>query len=121
MISFKVIDIIEIIFEYFSNEDTDVQAIIKSWISREAKENAMLAGWINDYFMKALNFTIKQDDFLVETTLVGAVLGGLSHLKGVNAKGEFACALLKGMGSNLNEESRTTLAKEVRYVLNKFE
>lgn len=80
----------------------------------------MLAGWISDYFMKALDFTLKQEDFLVETTLVGAVLSGLSHLKGVTAKGEFACALLRGMGANLHEESRTALAKEVKNVLFHF-
>lgn len=63
--------------------------------------------------MKALDFVIKQNDFVVETTLVGAVLSGLSHLKGVTAKAEFACALLRGLGANLNEESKLAFAKEV--------
>uniref|UniRef100_A0A7M5UV62 Cytoplasmic dynein 2 heavy chain 1 n=1 Tax=Clytia hemisphaerica TaxID=252671 RepID=A0A7M5UV62_9CNID len=98
---------------FLSNEDTDVQAIVNSWITREAKDNQMLAGWINDYFMKALQYTLKQEAFVVDTTLVGAVLSGLSHMKGVTAKGEFACALMKGLGANLQEESRISLTKEI--------
>ena len=90
-----------------------MQAIVNSWITREAKDNQMLAGWINDYFMKALEYTLKQEAFVVDTTLVGAVLSGLSHMKGVTAKGEFACALMKGLGANLQEESRISLTKEV--------
>ncbi|XP_057314672.1 cytoplasmic dynein 2 heavy chain 1-like isoform X2 [Hydractinia symbiolongicarpus] len=98
---------------FLSNEDTDVQAIIKSWVDREASDNKLLTGWIDDYFMKALDFVIKQNDFVVETTLVGAVLSGLSHLKGVAVKAEFACALLRGLGANLNEESKLAYAKEL--------
>jgi len=101
------------LFVKTSNEDTDVQAIVKSWVTREAKDNTMLAGWISDYFMKALDFVLKQEAFVVDTTLVGAVLSGLSHMKGVSSKGDFACALVKGLGSNLHEESRVALAKEV--------
>ena len=56
---------------------------------------------------------LKQNDFVVETTLVGSVLGGLSHLKGVSSKAEFACALIRGLGGNLNEGSKEALAKEV--------
>ena len=100
-------------FVYYSNEDTDTQAIIKSWKAREANDNKLLAGWIDDYFFKALDFVLKRNDFSVETTLVGAVLSGLSHLKGVTVKAEFACALIRGMGSNLNEDSKVALAKEV--------
>lgn len=73
----------------------------------------MLAGWIEDHFMNALTFVLNQNDFVVETTLVGAVLSGLSHLKGVKSKGAFGCALLRGMGANLNEDSKAVLAKEV--------
>ena len=101
-------------FSFFSNEDTDVQAIVNSWVTREAKDNKSLAGWIADYFVKALDYTLKQESFVVETTLVGAVLSGLSHMRGVTSKGEFACALMKGMGANLHHEARISLAKEVQ-------
>ncbi|XP_047126593.1 cytoplasmic dynein 2 heavy chain 1 isoform X1 [Hydra vulgaris] len=98
---------------FLSNEDTDTNAIIKAWILREAPDNKLLAGWIDDYFSRALDFILKCNDFIVETTLVGSILSGLSHLKGVSTKGEFACALIKGMGANLNEDSKVNLAKEI--------
>ena len=90
-----------------------MQAIVKSWTAREAKDNPMLTGWIEDYFKPILDFVIQRNDFAVETTLVGAIMSGLSQMQGVTAKGEFACALLRGMGANLNVDSREALAKEV--------
>lgn len=96
-----------------SNEDTDIQAVVKSWVARENSGNSLLAGWIEDYFFNALDFVTKQSDFVVETTLVGVVLSGLSHLKGVSTKSEFSCGLLRGLGANMNAGTKELLAKEV--------
>ena len=90
---------------------------MKSWVAHESEGNDVLAGWIEDYFFRALDFVLKHNEFTVKTTLVGAVLSGLSHLKGVTMKAEFACALLRGMGANLNEALKESLAKEV-FVIN---
>lgn len=54
-----------------------------------------------------------QNDFVVETTLVGWVMNGLSHLCQVKNKAEFSLALIKGLGGNLNEPTREVFAKEV--------
>ena len=56
---------------------------------------------------------MKARDFVVETTLVGVVMNGLSHLVDVGCKAEFACALVRGLGGNLGVETRERLAKEV--------
>lgn len=54
-----------------------------------------------------------QNDFVVETSLVGTVLSGLSHLNGVRERGRFVVGLIRGLGGNLNLKSRQEFAKEV--------
>lgn len=56
----------------------------------------------------------------MDTTLVGVVLNGLSHLRKVGDKTEFCVSLIRGLGGNLSEKSRTSFAKEVscvRYIM----
>jgi len=54
-----------------------------------------------------------QSDFVVETSLIGVVLNGLSHLSHVRNKSHFAMCLIRGLGGNLNEGARENFAKEV--------
>ena len=56
---------------------------------------------------------MKANDFVVETTLVGVAMNGLSHLMGVSCKAEFVCALIRGLGGNLQLSTREKFAKEV--------
>ena len=86
---------------------------MKSWLKRNAPDNKMLDGWIDDYFYKAVELVTNQLELVVPTTLVGVILGGLSHLRGVSSRGEFACAVIRGLGGNLSEAAKETLAKEV--------
>lgn len=55
-----------------------------------------------------------QNDFVVETSLVGTVFNCLSHLNAVKERGQFIVGLLRGMGGNLNLKTRQEFAKEVR-------
>ncbi|GAA6081005.1 cytoplasmic dynein 2 heavy chain 1 isoform X1, partial [Tachysurus ichikawai] len=50
---------------------------------------------------------------VVETSLVGTVLNGLSHLGGVSERGEFIVGLICGLGGNLQLKSRQEFAKQV--------
>ena len=50
---------------------------------------------------------------MVDTSLVGCVLNGLSLMSGVTSKLEFAVNLYKGLAGNINESSRDGLAKEI--------
>lgn len=54
-----------------------------------------------------------QGDFIVETSLVGNVLNGLSHFHRVRDRSEFAICLIRGLGGNLTEVSREEFAKQV--------
>jgi dynein heavy chain 2 len=98
----------------FSDEDTDVKAVVKSWLSKEPAETRSLTEQlINEYFFDAFNWIIKQGDFVVETTLIGTVLNGLSHLHSVHDRSLFTLGLIRGLGGNLNEKTRETFAREV--------
>ena len=100
-----------------SDEDTDVNAVVKSWLSRESAETRVATEkLINEYFFHAFNWIIEKDDFVVETTLVGTVLNGLSHLHGVHNRSLFALGLIRGLGGNLNEGTKEAFAREVRSI-----
>lgn len=58
-----------------------------------------------------------QNDFVLETSIVGTVMNGLSHLKGVKNVTQFAVNLFRGLGSNLRKSSRDDLIREVVYFL----
>ena len=74
---------------------------------------AQLEGWIDDYFYRALDWISKTADHIIETTKVGVTMNGLSHLAQVRTKGEFVCALSRGLGANINFDSKIAFAKEV--------
>lgn len=71
---------------------------------------------MEDYFYKSLEWVISANDFVVDTTLVGVALNGLSHLTHITNKSQFACALVKGLGGNLREQSRLNFSKVVRCI-----
>ncbi|XP_057206860.1 cytoplasmic dynein 2 heavy chain 1 isoform X3 [Triplophysa rosa] len=99
---------------FLSDEDTDVGALVKSWLKRENEENRMnLENWLNDYFHRALDWVLKQSAFVVDTSLVGTVMNGLSHLRGVTERGQFVVGLIRGLGGNLSLRCRQEFAKEV--------
>ncbi|KAJ7995299.1 hypothetical protein DPEC_G00243100 [Dallia pectoralis] len=99
---------------FLSDEDTDVNALVKSWLKGQRDEHrGNLENWMGDYFHRGLEWVLKQNDFVVDTSLVGTVLNGLSHLSGVTERGQFVVGLIRGLGGNLNFKARQDFAKEV--------
>ncbi|XP_013915709.1 PREDICTED: cytoplasmic dynein 2 heavy chain 1 [Thamnophis sirtalis] len=99
---------------FLSDEDTDLNSLIKSWLRNQPEEcRHNLKNWIGDYFEKALNWVLKQNDYVIETSLVGTVMNGLSHLHGCTERGQFIISLIRGLGGNLNMKSRQEFTKEV--------
>ena len=44
----------------YSDEDTDVKALVTSWLSKqEERARDMLTGWIEDAFYKALEWVLR--------------------------------------------------------------
>ncbi|XP_038617598.1 cytoplasmic dynein 2 heavy chain 1 [Tachyglossus aculeatus] len=99
---------------FLSDEETDLNSLIKSWL-RNQPENYRddLENWIGDYFEKALQWVLKQNDYVVETSLVGTVMNGLSHLHGSRNRDQFIISLIRGLGGNLNMKSRLELTREI--------
>ncbi|XP_059035365.1 cytoplasmic dynein 2 heavy chain 1 isoform X5 [Mustela lutreola] len=99
---------------FLSDEETDVNSLIKSWLKNQPPDfRNNLENWIGDYFEKALQWVLKQNDYVVETSLVGTVMNGLSHLRGCQNHDQFIISLIRGLGGNLNMKSRLEFTKEV--------
>ena len=52
---------------------------------------------------------------MVETSLVGTVMNGLSHLHECRNRDQFIINLIRGLGGNLNMKSRLEFTKEVTH------
>jgi energy-coupling factor transporter ATP-binding protein EcfA2 len=78
-----------------------------------APSRARLAKWIDDFFDRALADALALPAPPVETTRVGLVLGGLSHLAGVTTKAAFAVGLIRGLGAGMEEPVRAQFAQKV--------
>ncbi|TRY75069.1 hypothetical protein TCAL_08574 [Tigriopus californicus] len=99
---------------FLSDEDTDIKGIVTSWLHSQAPEvQETLPKYMEEYFFKAVDWCQKQNDFVIDTSLVGCVLNGLSHMNGVGNRLEFIIALVRGLGGNLKDSSKETFAKEV--------
>ncbi|CAL4157019.1 unnamed protein product, partial [Meganyctiphanes norvegica] len=99
---------------FLSDEDTNIRAVVKAWLSNQGDETKRyLEPYIEQYFFNALEWVLKAGEVQVDTTLVGWVLNGLSHLQDVTSKAHFAVALVRGLGGNLPEETRAEFAREV--------
>ena len=98
-----------------SDEDTNIKALVTGWLQSHPPSPSLssLEGWIEDYFHQALDWVVRGGDLVVNTTVVGVAMNGLSHLVGVASKAEFACALVRGLGGNLPLPTREKFAKEV--------
>lgn len=78
----------------------------------EVRESA--AGWINDYFHKALQWVFSRRP-VVETTKVGTLHTALSHLTPDSLIGrrEFLRGLARGLGANLDSETNANLVEQL--------
>nr|CAB3240329.1 cytoplasmic dynein 2 heavy chain 1-like [Phallusia mammillata] len=99
---------------FLSEEDTDVKALVHTWMKKQPEELQMkLQGWIEDYFHRALQWVRRSSGLVVDCSLVGLVLNGLSHLHGCSDKFSFVVGLIRGLGGNLSASSSNDLAKEI--------
>ena len=70
-----------------------------------------LASFIDDIFMKSLQWTLaRQEQFVVETTKVGIVNNALSYMNDIKSKGHFVFACIQGLGGNFTLDIRNQLA-----------
>ncbi|XP_042221258.1 cytoplasmic dynein 2 heavy chain 1-like isoform X2 [Homarus americanus] len=99
---------------FLSDEDTNIHAVVNAWLDSQGEEvKRYLEPYIEQYFHQAITWVLKAGEAQVDTTLVGWVLNGLSHLNEVTSKAHFALALVRGLGGNLPETTREAFAREV--------
>jgi len=127
---------------FLSDGDVDVKRIARSWLASQSSSSSsssapvgaaapslsLLATWIDDFFFKAVEWIRRAPKGLVvETTLVGTVLNGLSQLSTqsssnkasgggsaiISTKLEFCVMLIRGLGGNLDFESRSSFARDL--------
>ena len=101
---------------YLSDEDVDVRRLVFSWLNNlPEKQQLSIGTWVQDFFYKALEWVLQDgmSMMVVETTMVGIVTTGLSHLGDATSVQEFICGLIRGLGGNLGYEERGRFAKDV--------
>lgn len=99
---------------FLSDDDLDVRRIIQRWVSIFPSDKQMtMSKWLDELFYRALDYIVKAGEYVVETTLVGTVMNGLSQIKHASTRQEFIVGVIKGLGGNLSISNRTTFAKDV--------
>lgn len=98
---------------FLSDEDIDVKRLVSKWIlTQAADKHDVLSKWIDELFTKGME-ELHKYDAVVETTTVGTIMNGLSHVATASTRSEFVCAMVRGLGANLSTASRTSFAKSL--------
>ncbi|KAJ3116477.1 Cytoplasmic dynein 2 heavy chain 1 [Phlyctochytrium bullatum] len=99
---------------YLSDETLDSKALIKSWLRKQEEGvQSKMEEWLNDLFLKAVDWVLQNGEIVVETTKAGIIMNGLSHIHGVSNRLQFVFRLIRGLGANLYMENRLSFANEV--------
>lgn len=105
---------------YMNQEDLDIKSIINSWCKRFKSKNeknmsvaSNLESWFENYFIEIYNSLIQNHQLMLSTTHYGSINNLLSLLSEVDSRTKFTDCLIKGLGANLNLESRKKLAMEI--------
>ncbi|GMH82520.1 hypothetical protein TrST_g11065 [Triparma strigata] len=98
---------------FLNDDDVDVRRLVTRWLNTQEEGLRMnLSSWIDDLFFRALEYVLNQD-MVVDTTMVGTVLSGLSQIQNCPSKKQFLCGVIRGLGGNLSLEDRKAFGKEV--------
>ena len=106
---------------FLSDEDMQTSCLLKAWINKQPEQlQANLSLWLEEIFDKSLKWVLGQrsKSSVVETTKVGIVLNALSHLVGSSCKEQFVVSLIRGLGSNMPDGTRSKLAAEIFQLAN---
>jgi dynein heavy chain 2 len=99
---------------FLSDEDMNASRLVSKWLlSQSDVHRPDLETWLDDLFFRALDFVVALRSFIVQTTIVGTILSGLSSIFGVSTKRAFIVGLIQGLGGNLSLPDRSCFAREV--------
>lgn len=118
---------------YLSDQDTGTSRLVHKWLqspsifaqgtptgaieATQKKRKEELEIWIEELFTKALQEVVKYEQVVV-TTLAGIIWNGLSHVATATTRAEFVCAMIRGLGANLNLTDRSSFAKSMYLMAN---
>ncbi|GLD99148.1 hypothetical protein PINS_up007866 [Pythium insidiosum] len=103
---------------FLSDEDSDVKRLVSKWLLTQPEDRRdALSKWIEELFTKGLE-ELRKYDLVVETTTVGTILNGLSHVATATTRSEFVVAMIRGLGANLSMTARTSFAKALFLMAN---
>ncbi|KAJ3130163.1 Cytoplasmic dynein 2 heavy chain 1 [Nowakowskiella sp. JEL0407] len=99
---------------YLSEETLDLKLLIKSKVSHFPPERqSSLSSWIDEFFFKSIDYIYQNCEFVIPSTKTGLVLNGFSQLHEVSSRLSFLFSLVRGLGANLQVESRINFANEL--------
>jgi dynein heavy chain 2 len=99
---------------FLSDDDLDRSRIVQRWLSMFSQELRLsMSAWVDELFYKALDNVLRIDGYILDTTLVGTIMNGLSQVKGAKSKQEFLCGLVRGLGGNLGMAEREVFARDL--------
>ncbi|KAJ3344816.1 Cytoplasmic dynein 2 heavy chain 1 [Entophlyctis luteolus] len=99
---------------YLSDDTLDWKSISSSWLLKQPEEiKRNLEPWMDNIFFKGVDWVTVNCVPIIETSKSGIILSGLSQLREPTRKIEFIYGLIRGLGSNLIDEHRLGLAREL--------
>ncbi|TMW62553.1 hypothetical protein Poli38472_005171 [Pythium oligandrum] len=98
---------------FLSDEDIDIKRLVSKWLLTQPEDRReQLSKWIDELFSRSLE-ELHKYEMVVETTTVGTIMNGLSHVATATTRSEFVVAMIRGLGANLSVASRTSFAKSL--------
>ncbi|KAJ3146349.1 Cytoplasmic dynein 2 heavy chain 1 [Geranomyces michiganensis] len=99
---------------YLSDETLDISALVQGWLAKQSEAlRGDLTAWTEMFFEKSIDWVTRNAEMVVDTTKVGLVMNGLSHLNNVTSRAEYLYSLIRGLGANLYNDKRLMFANEL--------
>ena len=89
-----------------SSEDVGVNTLVKFWLQSHTPSTEpppSFESWISDYYYPTLEWVLSAENQVVDTTVTGLVMNGLTHVLQAQSKTQIVCRLIQGLGGNLTE------------------
>ena len=88
-----------------SLENVDNKALVKFWLQSHTPSTEpppSFESWISDYFYLTLEWVLSAGNQVVDTTVTGMVMNGLTHVHQAQST-QFVCGWIRGLVGNLTK------------------
>uniref|UniRef100_A0A914XX81 Cytoplasmic dynein 2 heavy chain 1 n=1 Tax=Panagrolaimus superbus TaxID=310955 RepID=A0A914XX81_9BILA len=98
---------------FISQEDLDINEIIKKYLKNAAESNPNLKDWIEEKLKSAFKWTLEHLNKEINSSKVGILENILSQIYECRSENEFLVGLLRGLTPYCNAEQRQRLVEEI--------